>query len=222
MTTLFVFDCDGTLVDTEYLSALSFTKIIKPYGLDYTPEQMMQEFIGMIARDIVGVLNKRHGTDMPAAQIIENHAHEMHKGLPDNMRVLPESVAFIKAMAARGDVKMVVASNGQRSVIMSELRSGGILEYISENNVYVAADVARPKPFPDLFLYAAAQMGVAVKDCIVVEDSATGVRAGVAAGMRTVGYTGLSHHPEKSREALEKAGANLVITELSQLEALLS
>ena len=85
-------------------------------------------------------------------------------------------------------------------------------------NLFSASEVKNGKPAPDLFLHAAAKMGVRPADCIVVEDSAVGVAAGVAAGMTVVGFTGGSHVRGRLADHLRAAGARAVISDMRALK----
>ena len=84
--------------------------------------------------------------------------------------------------------------------------------------MFTKIQVKHPKPAPDLFLFAALQMGVSPERCVVIEDSVAGVRAGVAAGMTTFGFTGASHDAQKQEKILESAGAAAVFPRLIHIQ----
>jgi beta-phosphoglucomutase-like phosphatase (HAD superfamily) len=107
-----------------------------------------------------------------------------------------------------------VASNGERSNVVESLNLTGLKKHFVDGHIFTKIQVKNPKPHPDLFLFAATQMGVAPENCVVIEDSAAGVRAGVAAGMMTFGFTGASHDPIKQAEILKSAGATAVYPRL--------
>jgi beta-phosphoglucomutase-like phosphatase (HAD superfamily) len=87
-----------------------------------------------------------------------------------------------------------------------------------EPNLFSAADMANGKPAPDLFLHVSAKMGVKPADCVVVEDSAVGVAAGVAAGMKVIGFIGGSHAGVRLADQLRRAGARAVISDMRALK----
>ncbi len=218
-TKLVIFDCDGTLVDTETLSAVSFTNILKrDYGIVITPEAFRHEFMGVSIRYIVQILSKRHGVALDFETVKNAYAAEMARDIDTHMQVLPESVMYVKGLAPR--IKIAIGSNGVRAMVLQEVASAGYGPVLPDAQVFTASQVAHPKPHPDLFLYAANQMGVKPEECVVVEDSAAGTQAGIAAGMRVVGYTGFAHHPEVQAQILEKEGCFAVIHRLSDLESL--
>jgi beta-phosphoglucomutase-like phosphatase (HAD superfamily) len=84
-------------------------------------------------------------------------------------------------------------------------------------HIFSADMVERPKPAPDVYLLAARTMGVAPENCLVIEDSATGVRAALAAGMRVIGFTGASHIPPEHAETLRRLGVTALINHMDQL-----
>lgn len=213
-----IFDCDGTLVDTELMCAKAFTDSLKPYGIECQPQEMLTEFFGIPNVEIAAQLSNRFGVSLPEGPITQAYTEAVFQNMATQMRVLEDSVAYVKTLEARG-YAMAVGSNGTKDVVFEELRVAGYLEHIPETHVFTAMDVNNPKPAPDMFLKAAEACGVAPVDCVVVEDSATGARAGLAAGMRVVGYTGLAHSPEWQREMLQKAGVTRIINSLTELDA---
>jgi HAD superfamily hydrolase (TIGR01509 family) len=108
-----------------------------------------------------------------------------------------------------------VASSGDHAKIRLTLGATGLLKNF-KNRIFSVADVARPKPAPDVFLHAARTLGVDPAACVVVEDTPTGVRAEIAAGMRVFGFA--ANTPQ---HRLEEAGAHRVFSEMRQLSGLL-
>lgn len=216
-----LFDCDGTLVDTEYLCAKAFVQSIKPYGVDIEPQAMLDEFLGIANVEIAARLSKRHGVALPEKEVTAAYTEAVRAQMADLMRVMDESVAYVKGLAERG-YKLAVASNGTKDVVFDELRAAGYIGAIPSNLIFTASDVRNPKPAPDMYLLAARACGVEPADCMVVEDSANGARAGIAAGMRVVGYTGFAHRPEPQTEALKNVGVTRIIKVLSDIDAHLS
>ncbi|MCB1538208.1 MAG: HAD family phosphatase [Rhodospirillales bacterium] len=218
MTKAVLFDCDGTLVDTEELSAVAFTDVLRrDFGIDIPWDNFRDTYMGMSLANIVRAICLRFERDLPFEAIRDGYAAGMEANIATHMRVLPESVAFVRELAGR-PAKMAVCSNGVRRLVLQELAVGGYGDLFPEAHVFTGDQVARPKPEPDLFLYAAQVMGAAPESCVVVEDSAAGVRAGVAAGMRVLGYTGLAHDPAAQAQTLEKAGAFKVFSRLEAIE----
>lgn len=215
-----IFDCDGTLVDSEHLTALAYTDVIRPYGIDIAPATLHEEFIGLTNRNISKILSERYGIALPVDEVMHGFESAMSAGMREHMRVLPESVACFKAL--RGQHPVAVASNGNRRTVIEELKVGGYYDLIDEDLIFTANQVAHPKPAPDLFLLAARHLQADPKICVVIEDSAPGARAGFAAGMDVVGYIGLAHDPVLSEKRLRDAGCVHVINSLADLPGLVA
>lgn len=215
-----IFDCDGTLVDTEFLSAVSYTDAIKKYHINIAPDQFQAEFLGVTNSSIAGVLGARYGLTLPVDAINEDYKKNMSANMGTYMQVIPESLAYVRDLSSR--CKIAVGSNGTRSVVIEELQVAGYMDFLKENQICTASQVPYPKPAPDLFLFAALSLGVLPADCWVIEDSVVGTRAGVAAGMKVLGYTGFAHDPAAAALALEKAGCAAIINSLSEIDPFLS
>lgn len=214
-----LFDCDGTLVDTEELGARVDIEIFSRYGIHYdSPQVYLREFLGRAKVDIVNTINARGGPVIPFDESQRQYQTMCLERIPDEMNFFGDSVRLVQSFAARG-IKMAVCSNGQRKVVLSELEVAGYGAVIPSSHVFCVEDVKNPKPEPDLYLAGAKHLGVEPAQCVVVEDSVAGVRAGLAAGMRVVGYTGFAHDKNESYNALEKAGCHRIINSLSGLDA---
>lgn len=214
-----LFDCDGTLVDSELMCAQAFTKTVTPYGVECSPEIMLTEYFGVPNIEIAARLAERHGVDLPDDGVITaGFTKNVFDTMAAQMRVLEDSVTYVRSLKERG-IALAVGSNGTKDVVLEELRVAGFLDIIPPAHVFTVVDVENAKPAPDMYLKAAAACGVAPEHCVVVEDSATGARAGLAAGMRVVGYTGLAHNAVWQRQALENAGVTRIINTLSALDA---
>jgi HAD superfamily hydrolase (TIGR01509 family) len=188
--------------------------VLKGHGIVYDdPQTFLNEFIGQSHVGILDALNARHGKSIPFETSEDAYTRNALALLPTHMKVFPESVAWVRGLSKTH--KIAVASNGNRIMVVEELRAAGYLEFIPEAAIFTACDVDAPKPAPDLFLHAAAYLGVDPVDCVVLEDSAVGTAGGVAAGMRVVGYTGFSHDPAVSQQTLEKAGCFKVVNTLA-------
>ena len=212
-----LFDCDGTLVDSEYVCAQSDISILAEFGIHYASvHEFLDEFMGVANGKIVRILNERHGKDIPVEWFVEEYERRALPLIPEGLGYFKESVAYVKTLAERG-IPVAVISNGKKKVVELELKVAGYDMF--GDNIFTVEDSPNPKPAPDLYLLAAKTMGVDPVDCIVVEDSSTGASAGLAAGMRVMGYHGYSRTPEKARAALEQAGCHRIINSLSDLDA---
>nr|WP_232479179.1 HAD family phosphatase [Roseomonas rosulenta] len=153
-------------------------------GWPMTAAQSRETFLGLALPDMVPRIEARVGP-LPADWVEELStliAHEMTRRTPP----MPGAAEAVRAVAAAG-LPVAVASNSGRVELMAKMRSLGLARVFAER-VFSFEDVDRPKPWPDIYLAAAAACGAAPQDCVVIEDSVPGVRAGRAAGCRVLGF----------------------------------
>jgi HAD superfamily hydrolase (TIGR01509 family) len=179
-----LFDCDGVLADTEILVNTLVAEQLSTLGWPMTPAESRETFLGMALPDMVPRIEARVGRLPPdwVEELSTLIAREMTRRTPP-MRGAAEAV---RAVAAAG-VPVAVASNSGRLELMAKMRSLGLATVFAER-VFSFEDVDRPKPWPDIYLAAAASCDAAPQDCVVIEDSVPGVRAGRAAGCRVLGF----------------------------------
>ena len=180
-----LFDCDGVLADSEGLVNAIIAEDLTARGWRISAEQARETFLGMASSVMRPMIEARVGP-LPAdwlATLSDRIAMEMAHAL----QPIPGALAAVAAVRAAG-VPVAVASNSARKELLAKLERIGLAEAMGDR-VFSYEDVARPKPAPDLYLAAAEACGAAPADCVVVEDSLLGARAGIAAGCRVLGLT---------------------------------
>ena len=208
---LVIFDCDGVLVDTEPVANAVLRDQLAAIGLAMPLETVMRTFVGRSRGDCLEIAERRLGRPLPPGfgeawdrafdQALEQETRAI-EGIAELLRDLP--------------LPYCVASNGEPARMRLALRAAGLMPLV-EGRLFTASEVARPKPAPDLFLHAARTMGAAPERTAVIEDTVTGVAAGVAAGMRVFAYAGAGH---ADAAALAAAGAR-VFSAMREVTALL-
>lgn len=213
-----IFDCDGVLVDSEVLSAQVESELFAGYGVTITVEEIYEHFVGLSKTSVIEALRRDWGLELPETfwstrrdQVAARFATE-GCAVPGIARVLDD-------LCAR-DVPLAVASSSTPSSIARKLAVTG-LDVSFAGHLYSATMVDHGKPAPDLFLHAAAQLGVAPADCVVIEDARPGVQAGVAADMTVIGYTAAGHCGPGHAARLNDAGALTVAATGDELATLL-
>ncbi|MFI7439845.1 HAD family hydrolase [Nonomuraea indica] len=179
-TELVILDCDGVLVDSERIAVRVGTAALRRLGRRLDEREFAARFVGCSEEHWLRAV----GPDVPPGwheQLAAEHAAAVEAELTP-VAGMPEALARIT-------LPTCVASNGGHAKIARSLRLTGLAERFA-GRVFSAEDVARGKPAPDLFLHAAATLGVPPERCVVVEDSPFGVAAARAAGMRCLGFTG--------------------------------
>jgi beta-phosphoglucomutase-like phosphatase (HAD superfamily) len=179
----YIFDCDGTLVDSMPLHLKAWRAALEKHG--FPPEkftlQMHHDFAGMPGTAIVERMNRDFGCALPPEQV-EADKVVWYLAHHHDVRGIEPVIAI--ARAARGRLPMSVASGSDAHIVHDSLKAAGIHDLFL--TVVTPVDVARGKPAPDMFLLCAERMGVPPEKCLVFEDGHLGLQAAEAAGMGTV------------------------------------
>ncbi|MFJ8002544.1 HAD family hydrolase [Streptomyces sp. NPDC096310] len=200
---LVIFDNDGVLVDSERLSNTILAGYLTELGHPTSYEDSLRDFMGAAVHRVHDLVGERTGQRLPADFDEELHAR-VFAAFEQELTPVDGVVEVIEKLAADG-VPYCLASSGSHERIRVGHRKTGLDRLFphrrggdedrtadSGNVVFSAQDVGRGKPAPDLFLHAAARMGVAPERCAVVEDSPLGVRAAQAAGMDVYAFTAMT------------------------------
>jgi len=208
-----IFDCDGVLADSEGITNRVLAEMVQLLGCPATVQEVRRRFTGVPMAEVVKTLQAKLGHDLPTIWHTQFQARRA-EAFRRELRAIPGVQALLQALGAAG-VPMAVASGAERDKVVSSLKLIG-LDSSFGSRVFTGSDVAHSKPAPDVYLLAAKSLGVHPSRCAVIEDSATGVRAGVAAGMTVFGYAA-----ETPAADLRAAGARAVAESMRQVGELL-
>jgi HAD superfamily hydrolase (TIGR01509 family) len=181
---LVIFDCDGVLVDSEPVSTHVLADALTAAGVPTSPVQAYERYRGMLLGDIAADAQNRSGSPLPSG-FWQRYERDRARAFERSLRPIDGAADTVAAVKAAG-IAVCVASQGRRSKTELTLTLTGLRALFADDALFSAYDVARGKPFPDLFLHAAAEMNAAPDRCVVIEDTTIGVRAAVAAGMRAI------------------------------------
>ena len=207
---LLVFDCDSVLVDSEVVALDELSIMMGEHGHPMDVAACRDAFLGKHNDDIARAIEARVGRPLPG------EAARMRARMLARLQRELKPVPGTAALLARLHGPRCVASSSDRERIAKTLRWAGLDGFFGAH-IFSGLDVARGKPAPDLFLHAAASMGFAPAACVVIEDSVAGVEAGVAAGMRVVGFIGGAHSDPGHAARLVAAGAGQIVTRMQDL-----
>jgi HAD superfamily hydrolase (TIGR01509 family) len=203
---LVIYDCDGTLIDTETLYAEVSLRFCHEIGLgSWTLDHYVQHLVGIPLADGFKVIEAALGRPLPGDFEARIEAAVAER-LAQELRALPGVREAVSSLSGR----RCVASSTSLEPLRHNLALTGLLD-LFDPHVFSASQVALGKPAPDVFLFAAAQMDARPAGCLVLEDSVPGVQAARAAGMQVAGFTGVAHDKARMRERLLAAGAAVVI-----------
>lgn len=206
---LVIFDCDGVLVDSEPLANRVLSECFQAAGFPISYETCVAEMVGLALPTCFKLAAEWHGKAVPD-NFTETVQSRTFQAIREELQPVPGIRAAIEAIP----LPRCVASSSEMDKIHLSLDKTGLAPLFADG-IYSAQQVSRGKPFPDLFLFAAEQMGVAPRDCVVIEDSFYGARAATAAGMTVLGYAGSGFAGQLSEE-----GAT-VFDDMAALPALL-
>ena len=176
----YLFDCDGTIVDSMPLHYLAWKQALAEWGATFD-EELFYAWGGKPAPEIIADLNQMQGLHMPVETVAERKENLYFALLPE-LKPVPEVVEYINAQY--GHIPFAVVSGSNRESIVKSLTTVGLLDRFE--TLVGHEDYTRSKPAPDAFLIAAERLGVAPKDCLVFEDTAMGIAGATAAGMASV------------------------------------
>ena len=181
---LVIFDCDGVLVDSERIAVKVDVEVFRRLGLTVTEEEVLDRFVGRSDAAIASEIEAELGRPLPA-----DWAEEFMPLYREAYAAELQPVDGVATALDQITVPTCVASSGSHEKMRYTLGLTGLYERFA-GRIFSVSEVPRGKPAPDLFLHAAAQMGVDPQDAAVVEDSRWGVEAARAAGMRVFAYAG--------------------------------
>lgn len=206
---LIIFDCDGTIADTEGLHQLAVIGALEKFGFTgYTVEFCLSNFVGRGMNHVQKIVEEREGQPVPP-EFIPTYMKLCDELMAKGLNPIPLAVEAVRELAK--DYKICVASNGEHETVMRTVETIGLIGDFGRDHIFTKSQVTRGKPAPDLFLFAAEQMGVSPDACVVIEDSIAGVTAGLAANMETIGIIGVSHDPDQVKENMKNAGVRHIL-----------
>jgi HAD superfamily hydrolase (TIGR01509 family) len=212
---LVIFDCDGVLIDSEVIFGRVLGECLIAAEFPITMEEAMVFGLGKNRITLTAAVETRFGHSLPNG-FFETMRARVDAAFARELVPIPGIEELLAALPA----PRCVASNSHLERVRQALSVTRLLP-LFDPHVFSASQVARGKPAPDLFLFASRQLGTAPEECVVVEDSAVGVEAAIAAGMPVVGFCGGGHCPADHAERLIAAGCSRVFARMPDLSAFL-
>jgi HAD superfamily hydrolase (TIGR01509 family) len=211
---LIIFDCDGVLVDSEFVASRVVAANLSSLGWPLDAAAAMRMFVGMSILEMEPIIEGRLRRRLPEGWR-QNLADELVAALSQEAELVPGAREMLERVNRLG-IPWRVASNSSDEEMAVKFRRTG-LEDLTAGLTFAAMRVGRPKPAPDVYLAAAADAGAAPARCLVLEDSKLGVEGAVAAGMVCYGYAA---HDDGAH--LLAAGATGVLGKLDELFGVLT
>jgi HAD superfamily hydrolase (TIGR01509 family) len=212
---LVIFDCDGVLVDSEVISCRAHAATLTRHGYPITEDQVFDRFLGRSMRQATLEVEAELGRSLP-----DDFHTQVYAEIFRSFAVSLEATPYIAEALAAITQPVCVASSGPPEKISASLNHVGLYDRFAPH-IFSAVQVKHGKPAPDLFLFAAGQMAMSPKQCLVIEDSVSGIAAALAAGMIVLGYHGGSHCRPGHADTLRAAGAAATFDDMRQLPAMI-
>lgn len=181
---LVIFDCDGVLVESEHLVSQIVGQEARQYGWNLTDQEVRERFEGVQLKNI-----EKHIAEHVTKPLPANWKETIHDkiilAMKGDVRPMPGVKTVLKTLQELG-IPYRVGSNSSHQEMDIKFRTTHLTHDFPKSHIHSSNDVSRPKPYPDLYLYVARQQGVAPQDCLVIEDSDTGLKAAYDAGMACI------------------------------------
>lgn len=205
-----LFDCDGVLVDSEPIVNRVLRDMLAERGWVLTTEECWSIFVGKAVKD-ERLRIERHTGQPLTEEWLAGFRDRRNAALASELCVIANAHAAVHEVHARHDARIACASGADRHKVELQLRKVGLLDYFA-GRIFSGHEMPRSKPHPDVYLAAAAALAAAPQRCAVVEDTLTGVAAGVAAGATVFAYV-----PQGDAGVFRRAGAVEVFCDMAQL-----
>ncbi len=210
-----LFDCDGVLVDSEPITNGVLREMLHELGWHLTQAECMRLFVGKALKDEVEMIAEHTGHPV-GEDWIGRFQERRNAALRERLTAIPNIHAAVSKLHVRHGGRIACASGADRFKVEMQLRQVGLMQYF-EGRIFSGYETPRSKPFPDVYLAAAAALQANPTQCAVVEDTTIGVTAGVAAGAFVFAYA-----PLGDGAALLAAGASQVFSDMAQLPGLMT
>ena len=210
---LFMFDCDGVLVDSESIAALVDAEHLAEVGFEITPEQVIRRFAGLTSVDIVEIIESEIGHPL-APGFLKEQKQELDRRLAAEVKEVPGAHDLLDRLEG----PLCVCSNSSSERLKITMERTRLWDRFKPY-IFSAGEVGtkKPKPDPNVYRYALEQFRCDPREAVVIEDSVFGVTAAREAGARVIGFTGASHAWPGLADLLTEAGAETVVKRLADI-----
>jgi HAD superfamily hydrolase (TIGR01509 family) len=214
-----IFDFDGVLIESEYLGNEQVADYLTEIGHPTTPEQSMANFMGLAGRDFLDAVERWIGRALPD-DFHTVRAAEDERVLREGIAEVAGAVAFVRSLPA--DLPKAIASSSSTRWIGSHLAHIGLTDAFASHLYSGREHVTRGKPAPDVYLHAAAALGVPIAECCILEDSPVGATAAFASGAHVIGFVGGAHCAPDHGERLRAAGVHEIASSFDEVARLIA
>ena len=213
-----ILDFDGVLVDSEQAGNQLLADLLTELGHPTSLEDTYDHYVGLTGRDFFRAVERRIAGPLPP-DFIERRRAQGQALLDGGVAQVPGAREFVRSLPA--DLPRALASSSSTRWMQGHLAHLGVADFFLPHLYSGHEHVERGKPEPDLYRYAADQLGVPIADCMIVEDSPIGVRGALASGARVIGFCGGSHCSENHGDLLRAEGVRDIARDFAEVRTLL-
>ena len=214
-----LFDFDGVLIESEYAGNRQIAEWLTAEGHPTTPQESMANFMGLSGGDFIAAIERWIGKPLPE-HFHTDRAAEDARAMAAGIDAVAGAVAFVRSLPP--ELPKAIVSSSTTRWIARHLDHIGLRDAFGDHIYSGREHVARGKPAPDLYLYVAAQLGVAIERCAIIEDSPVGATGAVASGGYVIGLVAGSHCDAAHGGKLTALGVAAVAESFDEVSRLLA
>jgi len=213
-----IFDFDGVLLESEFELNRLTAELLSELGHEISTREAIQHFTGLAGKDVIQAMEARIGATLPPT-FHERMREESIRALREGLREVGGAVDFVRSLPP--ELPKAVASSSSTRWIRGHLEHLGLTGAFGDHIYSGREHVERGKPEPDLYIHAAAQLGVPVRQAVIIEDSPVGVRGALASGARVIGLAAGSHCLDGHGQMLRDLGVEEIAHSFDDVRRLL-
>jgi len=209
-----IFDFDGVLLESEYEGNRQLAELLTGLGHRHTVEETLRNYVGLAGRDFIAAIEERIGTRLPP-QFHEQMKEKSRRALLEGIEAVVGAVEFVRSLPS--DLPKAIASSSSTRWLNGHLEHLGLADAFGAHVYSGHEHVERGKPAPDIYLYAAKQLGVPIEQSVIIEDSPVGVTGALASGARVIGLAAGSHCLDGHDRILRDLGVEEIACNFEEL-----
>lgn len=211
-----IFDFDGVLLESEFEGNKLLAELLTDLGHRTSTEEAIRNFVGYSGPQFLEAIERWIGRPLPEGFHEKRQAQSL-RALQEGVRAVAGAVDFVQSLPS--DLPIAVASSSTTRWLNGHLRHLGLAERFGEHVYSGREHVERGKPEPDLYIYAAAQLGVDIRRSVILEDSDVGVKGALASGATVIGLAAGKHILEDHAEQLRGLGVEHIADTFDEVRA---
>jgi HAD superfamily hydrolase (TIGR01509 family) len=213
-----IFDFDGVLLESEFEGNRQLAELLTDLGHRHTVEEALELYVGLAGPQFIDAIEARIGGPLPQ-EFHERRKEQSVRALQEGVRAVVGAVEFVHSLPR--DLPVAVASSSSTRWLQGHLAHLGLAERFGEHVYSGREHVERGKPDPDLYLFAAGQLGVDIRRSVILEDSAIGVTGALASGARVIGLAAGTHCLDGHDDLLRGRGVTEIAYSFDEVRRLL-